>query len=297
MLPFLGLGLAFAVDAGEAVLSRRVRGKLGSAPPRLLAGLSIVAALIAPAYVLASTDGRLVAASSAWPAAVGPDLRAVTSAAGRATGHRQGLFLDGTDAVPAANFTIPATYELLGEVGVERVSLDARNPTTVAYLGAPDPSAAYRPDYALVLSPFAGLRSGRRTLARAGNYVLQRRAVVDVGLAGEGVVVDPREGKNAIPWIVGPFELWVASPFRWSGSIVIGLQQPSGGTGSVVLAAGGRPLRMTNTDETICADVRFSAGRTTIEVLPTFNPLSVVAGVPKVLGISSIRTKTVRCTM
>jgi hypothetical protein len=296
MLPFIGVGLGFVVNAGQSLTNRHTLSLSSQRRARWVVRLCVAGALAVPVYILGSTDARLIATAKSSPARVGANLRHMVSSASRARGRAAGIWLDGSDADPAPTFYVPATYQLLNEAGIERISFDARNPITVAYLGSPNPDQ-YRPDYTLVFSPFAGLQSARPTLARAGNYVLQRRAEIDVGLAGEGIVLDPRDGAHAIPWVAAPFELWVSSPSRRSGSIIMSLQRPSGSDAWLKLVARSHPLRIVRiSDDVLCADVEFGAGRTEIGVIPTFEPLSRSEGIPKVLGIRSLRADRHPCS-
>jgi hypothetical protein len=298
MLPFVGLGLGIAASSGEtlvrAQLARSRRARRLHLPSNWLATVCVIGVLAIPAAAIARADSRLIRAQGS--AVMPTTLRTIATRAAHAPGRNGGILLEGSDAVPSPGFIVPATYEALTESGVRRILLDTQVAKTVQYLGlgAAAPDVYYRPDYKLVISPYAGLDSGRTTLSREGNYVLQERAPIDVDVGG--ALVDTGEGRAAIPWIVGPLQLWISSPARKRGSLVVRFVVPSGQFSAPAILVDGRRLDAVKIgDDTVCVDMGFSRGRTTVDVRPGFAPLPTYPTFPKELGVSSVRASTDPC--
>ena len=62
-----------------------------------------------------------------------------------------------------------------------------------------------------MLSAFPGVRSDRKPLAIRGEYGLFRRAPTDVAVVGASTAIDPNAGRDAIPWLLNPVQLWISS--------------------------------------------------------------------------------------
>ena len=72
---------------------------------------------------------------------------------------------------------------------------------------------SYDPDYDLVVSRFGGVRTNRRTVARAGSMVVQERAPYDVAVTVPTyAVASERDPADAVPWLTVPLDLRIASP-------------------------------------------------------------------------------------
>lgn len=106
-------------------------------------------------------------------------------------------------------FWASSAVQLVAEAG-RRSVFDA---ATGSFIGGSNARGRQSPDYRYVLTRFSGVHSNRQPLAAATPFKLMRRAPVDVSLnPGGWAVNEGARGVDAIPWLLGPFDLTVAAP-------------------------------------------------------------------------------------
>jgi hypothetical protein len=179
------------------------------------------------------------------------------------------ILLEGADASAAEKYSVPAFYYLARGEG-HQVRFDASGPGTQYLMSPSPPEAYYAPDYDYVLTAFPGVATGRRMIKVEGPYALSKRAPVDVSVVRTGYAQDPSEGPRAIPWVAGPFELWVASPREMRTSLRIGLRRRAESPATLRLTdESGRAVRVTPAGAgVLCATVPLRMGRTRFRVEP-----------------------------
>ncbi|MDX6696615.1 MAG: hypothetical protein QOE65_12 [Solirubrobacteraceae bacterium] len=276
MLPFLAVGVAVGVHGTWRLLARP--GAPAAAGRAGLAGL-----LALTAVGVGRATGELTWAQYRSPSATATDVRDL-AAAGRGLPHGASILLAGVDATAAPRWTMPDVYYHL-RGGGRRLSLDGGVEAGFSLaLGPPSKQFAdafrwaqvpftYDPAYRYVVTPFQGLASGRRLVAAHGRWGLYRRAPIDVAVMRTGWAHDAAEGARAIPWLQGPFELWVSSPRARRAALWISLRRPlhDGATLAFSSAGATLPVRRVVDDGRMCVDVSLRAGRTVVRADTRFD--------------------------
>ena len=201
MLPFLGVGLGLGLDAIWGFRWWRTALRIG------VAALAFVAIA-----VLVRTDVKLARALAQSPAAGATALRKLDDAH-VALPHQAEILVEGAEATYAPKWTVPEAYYAARSLDDARPALPlARDDALYLGAGAGTPASQfYDPDYGYVLTAFPGVRSDRKPLAIRGEYGLFRRAPTDVAVVGASTAIDPNAGRDAIPWLLNPVQLWISS--------------------------------------------------------------------------------------
>jgi hypothetical protein len=300
-LSFLAIGVAAGSDrVWRSIRNRRDRWRLAT----IVVGVIPLAGVAALAYA----DERLAQAMYESPAILSTDLREVAGSLGTLSTPRR-VLIDAPDADAGSPLQLPATYFLLRQSTDAYISFDASGIAPAylypLYLPIRD---YYSSTYRYVLTPFAGMATGRRILAQHGNFALERRRPVDVTLARTGWTLDTTQGAGAIPWVQTPFRLWIASPKAQPISLRISLERPLGDHATLTFATeDGRGLRVVpnQTGSSLCIPLRVAAGATAITVSPHFDkpPQPAIRvtesdplpSPPRAIGLAALQTDTVRC--
>ena len=300
VLPFLAIGIA----AGSDRLWRAIRARKDRLRLIAIAGGIVPLAGIA---ALAYADERLGKATYESPAFLSTDLRTVADRVGHLPAPRR-VLIDAPDADNGSPFLMPATYFLLREEPKTFISFDAAGvaPSYLHPFHLPV-WAYYSSTYDYVLTPFAGMATGRHVVEQHGNFALERRRPVDVTLARTGWTLDANQGPAAIPWIQVPFLVWVASPKQQPISLRITLDRPLHDHATLTFATGGHSLRVapSNDGAHLCIPIAAAAGRTAIQISPQFDqPPPPIAratesdplpGPSRAIGLSGLRADTTPC--
>jgi hypothetical protein len=87
-----------------------------------------------------------------------------------------------------------------------------------------------------------------------------------------GYALDPSEGRSAVPWLQGPFELWIASPRAGRFALRLGLRGPRAGSTRYAAAYRGRGLPSVRSrgGTALCIATRLRRGRTIVQITPRF---------------------------
>jgi hypothetical protein len=299
-LPFLAIGVAAGSDRiWRVIRDRRDRWRL----------VAIVAGVVPLAGVatLAYANERLGTATYESKAALSTDLRAVADHVARLPPPRR-VLIDAPDSDNASPFQLPATYFLLRETPDTFISFDAAGvaPSYLHPFHLPVPRF-YSPTYQYVLTPFAGMATGRHVLEQRGNFALERRRPVDVTIARTGWTLDTQQGAAAIPWIQAPFLIWVASPQPQKVGLRISLDRPLQDDATLTFARAGHPLRVVRSagGAELCVPLDVPAGGTSLLVSPQFDaqppPISratesdPLPSPSRALGVAGLRADTRAC--
>jgi hypothetical protein len=228
----------------------------------------------------ARTTARLVGAQADSRTKVWPDQRGIADLVRRYAGESP-VLLEGLDAGYPANdyFDAPALIDAVGATGA-RESFDPARSINLYGNGyaqrTPDPS--YQPSYGLVVTRFGGVDTGRRKVGSAGPFAVLRRAPIDVGIFRTGWALDQGRGETAVPWILGPFELWISAPQRPpSVAVTLGLRGPDAASTAVsATVVSGAPLPLvrdtTSTESTVCMVVPIAGSLTRVLISTAFDP-------------------------
>jgi hypothetical protein len=301
ILPFLAIGVAAGSDRiWRAIRQRRGTWRLAA----IAAGLVPLTGVAALAYA----NERLGEAVYESPAVLTNDLREVTASIGKLPAPRR-VLIDAPDADNQSPFQLPATYNLLRQTPDTYISFDASGiaPSYLYPLYLPIPKY-YSSTYRYVLTPFAGMATGRRVLERRGNFSLEERRKIDVTIARTGWTLDTHQGAAAIPWLQSPIRLWIASPTARHVTLRISLDRPLHDRATLTFATErGRPLRVVpNADgSTLCVSIEAAAGRTAITASPqidTAPPPAVrntesdpLPSPPRAIGLAGLRADPTSC--
>ena len=299
-LPFLGIGLGLAL---HLILSATLRER--TAMMRAAAMLVAAAAVV----LIVRSDVDLARAEFESAAVVTPQMRRIADLS-RPIPDSAGLLLEGTDATAAPKWTTPASYYIASQDrNGPKISLVPWGDAGL-YLGiGPDPGDQfYDPAYRFVLSYFGGVKWGRVALGHEGPFTLYRRARIDVTPVGTGWAFDPREGAHAIPWLQGPFQLWLSTGSQ-KGLIAldVGLERPLHDESSLRFSVGGRPVRAWSSPDgsRLCVRLASSRDPLVVNVEPSFDHPPVALGrtsetapiqaPPKVLGLNMVKARRGTC--
>ena len=299
-LPFLAIGVA----AGSDRIWRIFRDHT----PRwrivaIIAGLVPLTGVAALAYA----DERLGKADYESRAILSTDLRDLAGQIDQLGAPRR-VLIDAPDSDYASPFQLPATYFLLRQTPDTYISFDAAGiaPSYLHPFHLPV-DAYYSPTYEYVVTPFAGMATGRRVLEQRGNFALERRRPIDVSLAQTGWTLDINQGAAAIPWIQGPFFLRVANPSARRVALRISLDRPLHDHATLTFSASGRALRVVQYDDgvSLCVPLDAAAGGTAIFVRPQFDTAPPPVGratesdplpsPPRAIGLSALRADARAC--
>jgi hypothetical protein len=159
-----------------------------------------------------------------------------------------------------------------------------------------------------VLTAFAGVDNGRKTLARHSHFALEQRAPIDVAITRTGWAIDPNEGAAAIPWIAGPFSLRVSSTRDASVAVTVKIRRPLHDRPTLQFAdSKGRPQATARSADgsTFCTTTRVRNGQALLGAQPTFDQPPPVGTQmtesdplpppPKAIGIASVRARLGDC--
>ena len=299
-LPFLAIGVAAGSDRiWQALRRHRDRWRLIA----VAAGVVPLAGVAALAYA----NQRLGTATYESRAALSTNLRDVAEDVGRLATPRR-VLIDAPDADYAAPFQLPAAYFLLRESSETFISFDASG-VAPSYLGPfhLPLTEFYSPTYDYVLTPFAGMATGRRVIEQHGNFALERRRPVDVTLARSGWTLDANQGAEAIPWVQGQFLIWIASPKRQQVGVRVSLDRPLQDDATLTFSRNGRPLRVVRTADgaELCVPLQVAAGKTPLLVSPQFDapppPISratesdPLPSPSRAIGLAGLRAGTDAC--
>jgi hypothetical protein len=293
MLPFLGVGLALGVAAAWR-MSRWLRPAV------------VVLALVAVG-VLARTDLKVARALEHTPAASVTGLRELDDG-NVPVAEEAHVLVEGAEASSAPKWTVPEAYYTARGLHGARPSLPlARDDALYLGLGAANPpDQLYAPSYDYVLSAFPGVRSGRTPLVKRGTHALFRRAPTDVAIVGASSALDPAEGREAIPWVLGPLQLWISAPRSRRAAVLVRLRHREGERPLLQLLKEGRRLPTFSAADrsSVCAETLLGRGLTILTAQPDFPsrpPLprateeEPVPPPPKVLGIEGVEVRPGRC--
>ena len=150
-----------------------------------------------------------------------------------------------------------------------------------------------------MLSAFPGVRSGRKPLAIRGAYGLFRRAPTDVAVVGASTALDPAAGRNSIPWLLSPVQLWISAPRAERAGVLLRLRHGENARPLLQLSQVGNPLTTFHSRDRsqVCAEVGLRRGLTILTAEPAFPtqpPASRITeddplpAPPKLLGIDGI---------
>jgi hypothetical protein len=294
ILPFLGVGLALGV---EAVWRANGWPRFIRAATRAAVTVLALAAL----GLLARSDVKVARAIEHTPAAALMSLRELDHVHVPLPKRAQ-LLVEGAEASDAPKWTVPETYYAARGLHGARPSLPLVRDDAL-YLGvgvAKSPRQFYAPTYDYVLSAFPGLRSNRTLLASRGTYGLFHRAATDAAIVGASSAIDPAEGKEAIPWLLGPLQLWISAPSRRRVGVLLSLRHREAERPLLQLASGRTPLpTFSSADRSrVCADAALGRGLTILTAEPDFpsrlppargSEEDPVPAPPKLLGIGAVK--------
>ena len=294
ILPFLGVGLALGVDA--VWRSNRWPRFMGVATR-----VAVTALALGAVGVLARSDVKVARAIEHTPAVALMSLRELDDAHVPLPEQAQ-LLVEGAEASDAPKWTVPETYYAARGIDGARPSLPLiRDDALYLGVGVPkSPRQFYAPTYDYVLSAFPGLRSNRTLLASRGNYALFQRAATDVAIVGASSALDPAEGKEAIPWLLGPLQLWISAPVPRRVGVMLSLRHREAERPLLHLVSGRKPLpTFSSADHSrVCADAMLGRGLTILTAEPDFpsrlppargSEEDPVPAPPKLLGIGAVK--------
>lgn len=260
-LPFIAAGLGIGAGGAWSLASGLERSRR----PLALVAVGGVGALALAGLV--RSDADLAVATERSPAVLAGSARDLPPALGRVPGNGS-VLIEGADSTAVPGWTLPEAFFLTRERGGARTYFDSAGfPSFVILPSLPD-AGYYSPGYAGVVSLYPGLRNGRRGLGRFGQYALEKRAPIDVAVMRTGYSADPGEGAAAVPWIQGPFELWISSPRATPAALRLKLGGRLAGTELRLRSASGRPLAPSRLGNDLCVDLRLHRGRTVIAAAP-----------------------------
>jgi hypothetical protein len=294
ILPFLGIGVATGASALWA-RARRYRDFREVGAVLLVVSLAGLAGL-------AHGDYGVVRAEIETPASVPEDLRDLVNDVHLPP--RAGLFLEAADASAAPPWSLPETYFLARHTGSRELSYASQGNAS-AYLAAS--LVVYSPGYEYVLTPFSGMLTDRKLVKRIGAFGVYRRARFDAAIVDSGWSMDPSEGTHAVPWITGPFQLWISSPVKRTVSLRLDLTGPAAGQTSFTFSADGRLLAVVGTKDRrhLCVTVPANGSSTKVFVQPAFTTPVVfparateqqpIGTPPKLLGLAGLHVRAGSC--
>jgi hypothetical protein len=294
MLPFLGIGVATGASALWS-RARRYRDFREVGAVLLLVSLAGLAGL-------AHGDYGVLRAEYETPASVPEDLREVVNDVHLPS--RAGLFLEAADASAAPPWSLPETYFLARHTGSRELSY-ASEGNASAYLAAS--AVVYSPGYEYVLTPFSGMHTDRKLVKRVGAFGVYRRARFDAAVVDSGWSMDSSEGTRAVPWITGPFQLWISTPVKRTLSLRLDLTGPAAGQTSFTFSADGKPVAVAGTKDRrhLCVTVPASGMSTKLLAQPAFTTPVVfparateqqpIGTPPKLLGLAGLHVRAGSC--
>jgi hypothetical protein len=301
MLPFLGVGLAVGVDA---VL--RWNGPAGLT--RVASRSAVIVLALVAVGVLARTDQKVARALEHTPAASLTGLRDLADA-NLSLPEEAHVLVEGAEASNAPKWTVPEAYVAARGLHDARPSLPLAPRDDALYLGVGVPSPPdqlYAPNYDYVLSAFPGLRSNRTPLAKRGTYALFRRAPTDVAIVGASSALDPAEGQQSSPWVLGPLQHWISAQAPRRAAVILHLRHREGERPLLQIFSGSRPLATSSPEDrsSVCAEATLGRGLTVLTAQPDFpsrppTPRATeedpIPPPPKLLGIEGVEVGSGRC--
>ena len=301
LLPFLAIGVAAGSDRiWHAIRNRRGTWRLAA----IVAGLVPLAGIAASSYA----NERLGKAIYESPAILSTDLRDVTGRVASLPAPRR-VLIDAPDADNQSAFQLPATYNVLRHVPDVYISFDANGPAPSYLYPLYLPKPAYwTSTYDYVLTPFAGMETGRHVIEERGNFALERRRSIDVTLDRTGWILDTHQGSKAIPWIQAPFRISVASPKAQRITLRVKLDRPLHDRATLAFATlNGHSLSVVPSADgaSLCIPVQASKGRTEVAVTPRFDAvpppaIRITESDPlpsprRALGLAGLRAEAAPC--
>ena len=178
------------------------------------------------------------------------------------------MLLEGTDSTAVPGWTLPEAFYLTRQAGGARTLFDSAGFASFVLLPTLPERGYYSPRYDHVVTLYPGVESDRRPIGRFGQYALMRRAPIDVAVMRTGYSVDPAEGADAVPWLQGPFELWVSSPQAVAGRASDSPRVGRKAGRRLRLTVAGRPLSTAYRGPSLCTEVRLRRGRKVIDAVP-----------------------------
>jgi hypothetical protein len=295
MLPFLGVGLALGLDAVWRFRWWRPAWRIGAA------GLALLAVA-----VLVRTDAKVARALAHTPAAGVTALRKLDDSDVPIPDHSE-VLVEGAEATYAPKWSVPEAYYAARSLDDARPALPlARDDALYLGAGAGTPAGRfYDPHYRYVLSAFPGVRSDRKPLAIRGAYGLFRRAPTDVAVVGASTALDPAAGRDAMPWLLSPVQLWISAERAQRVGVLLRLRHGEKTRPLLQLSEVGNPLTTFHSRDRleVCAEVSLAKGLTILTAEPDFPPQpppgrateeDPLPAPPKLLGIGAIDIKP-RC--
>jgi hypothetical protein len=296
MLPFLGVGLALGLDAIWGFGWWRTALRIG-----------VTALAVVGVAVVLRTDAKLVRALAHSPAAGATGLRKLDDAHVPLPDNSE-VLVEGAEATYAPKWTVPEAYYAARSLDDARPSLALARDDAL-YLGAgagTPPGKFYDPHYRHVLSAFPGVRSDRKPLAIRGEYGLFQRAPTDVAVVGASTAIDPNAGRDAIPWLLSPVQLWISAQRPGRAGVLVRLRHGESARPLLQLSEVGNPLTTFHSRDRsqVCVEVALAKGLTILTAEPDYptQPPSSRAteedplpAPPKLLGIDGIEVLSGGC--
>jgi hypothetical protein len=255
-LPFVAVAIALGLDA------------LAAGPTRP-AALAIVAAALFTIFYGDVEFTRLVHDRASFAS---EEARSVAAAL-QDEPKPHVVFLEGAEAMPyplADYIGLYTAFTAVGSVAVGYAAIGAPAGQGSQLLGGQPPGKGYLQEpYRYVLTTFAGLDSGRRIVASRGRFALEKRAPIDVLVAG--VDAWTGTGERVLPYATGPFELWVSAARPGKARVEVALA----GQGALAFSTG----RSRDIGGSRCTSVKVGSGPTRVLVTPLVDaPTAPLAG-------------------
>jgi hypothetical protein len=295
MLPFLGVGLALGLDSIWGFRWWRSALRFGM----------VALAAVAIAVVL-RTDTKLVRALAHSPAAGATALRQLGDAHVPLPDQAD-VLVEGAEATYAPKWTVPEAYYAARSLDDARPSLPlARDDALYLGVGSGTPTGKFfDPHYRYVLTAYPGVRSDRKPLAVRGDYGLFRRAPIDVAVIGASSAIDPNAGRDTIPWLLNPVQLWISGQHSGRAGVLVHLRHGESARPLLQLTQSGNPLTTFHSRDRseVCAEVMLEKGLTALTAEPDFPPQppagrateeDPLPAPPKLLGIDGVEVRR-RC--
>jgi hypothetical protein len=161
------------------------------------------------------------------------------------------------------------------------------------------PVDIYDPGYALVMTEYPGMVTGRSRIAADGGVALDKRNRIDAVVTATGWAIDPNEKLRAIPWVSRPFQIWVSSPVNTQASVHMVIRAEKGRVSAIEFSTDRTgTLPTVARGSQICVPITLERGRTVVTVAPRFaaaiqpparaSVSDRLPPPPKVLGIAGL---------
>lgn len=207
-LVYLGPLLIVAATAGLVALARWNRvGTWARVAVPVAVGVVLAAGVMRAtvATVQAAANSPALTPGSAWQLIDEIDARAAGGP----------VLIEGAESGYAftQSFFLSQGIQLIAEGGGRPVFDPSLNGAIYGLGYGLESEDAYDPDYEMVVTRFGGMKTNRRTVARADPMVIQERGPFDVAVTVPTYAVETGRGPlDAVPWLTSPVGLRIASP-------------------------------------------------------------------------------------